>query len=80
MIDPSQAYDDDRVWGRSTTEGGGERTRTSYSVEFALPLTADLNLYVAERYDDYDEKSTQIGGKRTSQITFSWKAFHEKVI
>ena len=25
-IDPSQAYDDDRVWGRSTTEGGGERT------------------------------------------------------
>jgi hypothetical protein len=74
MIDPSQAYDDDRVWGRSTTEGGGERTRTSYSVEFALPLTADLNLYVAERYDDYDEKSTQIGGKRTSQITFSWKA------
>jgi outer membrane receptor protein involved in Fe transport len=74
MIDPSQAYDDERVWGRSTTEGGGERTRTSYSVEFALPLTADLNLYVAERYDDYDEKSTQIGGKRTSQITFSWKA------
>ena len=74
IIDPSQAYDDDRVWGRSTTEGGGERTRTSYAVEFALPLTADLNLYLAERYDDYDEKSTQIGGKRTSQVTFSWKA------
>jgi outer membrane receptor protein involved in Fe transport len=72
-IDPSQAYDDDRVWGRSTTEGGGERTRTSYSVEFALPLTANLNLYLAGRYDDYDEKSTQIGGKRTDQVTFSWK-------
>jgi hypothetical protein len=73
VIDPSQAYDDDRVWGRSTTEGGGERTRTSYSVEFALPLTANLNLYLAGRYDDYDEKSTQIGGKRTDQVTFSWK-------
>ena len=55
------------------TEGGGERTRTSYSVDFALPLTANLNLYLAGRYDDYDEKSTQIGGKRTDQVTFSWK-------
>ena len=73
IIDPSQAFDDGRVWGRSTTEGGGERTRTSYSVEFALPISANANLYLAERYDDYDEKSTQIGGKRTSQITFSWK-------
>ena len=36
------AYDDDNVWGRSTTEGGGERTRTSAAVEFALPLTFNL--------------------------------------
>ena len=72
-IDPSQAYLDDRVWGNTTTRGGGDRTRTSYSLELALPITANFNLYLAGRYDDYDEESTQIGGKRTDQVTFSWK-------
>ena len=72
-IDPSQQFDDDRVWGRSTTEGGGERTRSSYAIEMSIPLLANLNLYLASRYDDYDEKSTQIGGKNTDQVSFTWK-------
>ena len=72
-IDPGPEFDADNVWGNSTTEGGGERTRSSYAVEFAVPLSAKLNLFLASRRDDYDEKSTQIGGKDTDQVTFTWK-------
>ena len=69
LIDPGPQYDADNVWANSTTEGGGERTRTSYAIEFAVPVTASLN-YIFSRHDDYDELSTQIGGRRTDQITF----------
>jgi iron complex outermembrane receptor protein len=73
LIDPGPQYDADNVWGNSTTEGGGERTRTSYALEFSIPVTATFNVYLATRNDDYDEISTQIGDRRTDQVTFSWK-------
>ena len=74
MIDPGPEYDAGNVWGNSTTEGGGERTRTSAAVEFLVPVTASFDLYFATRRDDYDEKSTQIGAKDTDQVSFTWKA------
>ena len=73
MIDPGPQYDAGNVWGNSTTEGGGERTRTSFAVETNIPLTSNLDLYLATRQDSYDEKSTQIGDRRTDQVTFTWK-------
>ncbi|MFL2710211.1 MAG: TonB-dependent receptor domain-containing protein [Gammaproteobacteria bacterium] len=73
-IDPSQAYLDDRVWGNTTTRGGGDRTRTSYSLELALPITANFNLYLAGRYDDYDEESYTNWWKNVlTKSLFSWK-------
>ena len=74
MIDPGPEYDAGNVWGNSTTEGGGERTRTSAAVEFLVPVTSSFDLYFATRRDDYDEKSTQIGAKDTDQVSFTWKA------
>ena len=73
LIDPGPQYDAGNVWGNSTTEGGGERTRTSFAVETNIPLTSNLDLYLATRQDSYDEKSTQIGDRRTDQVTFTWK-------
>ena len=73
LIDPGPQYDADNVWGRSTTKGGGERTRTSYAVETSIPLASNLDLYLARRSDSYDEKSTQIGDRTTDQVTFTWK-------
>ena len=72
-INPDQAFLDGEIWGRSTTRGGGERTRQSMAVEFSVPVSADLNLYGARRYDDYDEISTQIGSRITDQLSFTWK-------
>ena len=73
LIDPGPQYDAGNVWGNSTTEGGGERTRTSFAVETNIPLASNLDLYLATRQDSYDEKSTQIGDRRTDQVTFTWK-------
>ena len=73
-IDPGPQYDADNVWGTTRTNGGGERTRTSYAVEFSVPITTSFGIQVASRYDDYDELSTNIGGKRTDQVTFKWNA------
>lgn len=73
MIDPGPQYDAGNVWGNSTTQGGGERTRTSYAIETSVPVTASFNLFLARRSDSYDEKSTQIGDRTTDQITFTWK-------
>ena len=71
-IDPGPQYDAGNVWGTTRTSGGGERTRTSYAVEFSVPLTTSFGVQLASRYDDYDELSTNIGGKRTDQVTFKW--------
>ena len=71
-IDPGPQYDADNVWGTSRTSGGGERTRTSTAIEFNVPITTSFGIQVASRYDDYDELSTEIGGKRTDQVTFKW--------
>jgi len=79
-IDPGPQYDADNVWGNSTTKGGGERTRTSYAIETAIPVTANFNLYLARRSDSYDEKSTQIGDRTTDQITFTWKPIDRLLI
>jgi iron complex outermembrane receptor protein len=80
MIDPGPQYDAGNVWGNSTTEGGGERTRTSFAVETNIPLTSNLDLYLASRQDSYDEKSTQIGDRRTDQVTFTWKPIDRLLI
>ena len=79
-IDPGPQYDAGNVWGNSTTKGGGERTRTSYAVEAAIPVTANFDLYLARRSDSYDEKSTQIGDRTTDQITFTWKPIDRLLI
>jgi len=71
-INPGPLYDADDVWGTTRTSGGGERTRTSTAIEFSVPITTSFGLQVASRYDDYDELSTSIGGKRTDQVTFKW--------
>ncbi len=79
-ITPDQTFLDDDIWGRSTTRGGGERSRESYAVEFSIPVTADFNMYAARRYDSYDELSTQIGDRSTDQFSFTWNASENLMI
>jgi iron complex outermembrane receptor protein len=38
-----------------------------------VPLHSTLDLYLARRYDNYDEVSTQIGNRDTDQVSFTWR-------
>lgn len=56
-------------WGLSATGGGGDRNRSAVGMEFLLPVTDDLEVTVASRYDRYDDGS-DVGGRPTSQVKF----------
>ena len=36
-------------------------------------MHSTLDLYLARRYDNYDEVSTQIGNRDTDQVSFTWR-------
>lgn len=45
----------DYFWGLTGTGGGGERDRYAAGLEFAVPVTDQLQLSLAGRYDKYDD-------------------------
>jgi outer membrane receptor protein involved in Fe transport len=53
--------------------GGGYRDRQSWGVEVNLPITSKLQIGLATREDDYDDRSTAIGARRTDQINFQFR-------
>lgn len=83
-----QGYDlkqDDRTlntegngWqGLTGTEGGGDRSRYAAGLELLIPVIEDLDLGVAARYDQYDDGTTEVGGRLTPSITMTYKAMDE---
>jgi iron complex outermembrane receptor protein len=58
-----QKYSDDfdaksvnnEVFGNAGSSGGGHRDTTAAYLEFSIPLTHDLELQVADRYDHYSD-------------------------
>jgi len=56
----------------SANFGAGDRERFSVGVEFLVPLTEQIELGLATRYDSYHDKSA-VGGRPTSQINITYR-------
>ena len=57
----------------SAIDGGGDRTRKSVGVEFAVPVTNKLEVNLASRYDGYDDASSNVGSRRSNMINFAYR-------
>ncbi|WOH38620.1 TonB-dependent receptor [Thalassotalea fonticola] len=79
-----QGYDislDDRMlndagmgwWNLTGTEGGGDRSRYAFGGELDLPIIEDMNLKLAGRYDQYDDDTTDVGGRFSPQVGLTYK-------
>jgi outer membrane receptor protein involved in Fe transport len=56
----------------SANFGAGDRERFSAGIEFLVPLTDQIELGFATRYDAYHDKS-EVGGRPTSQINIAYR-------
>jgi len=56
----------------SANFGAGDRERFSLGFEVSIPLTEQIELGLATRYDGYHDKS-QVGGRPTSQINIAYR-------
>lgn len=59
-------------YGLTGTEGGGDRNRYAVGVELLVPVIDGLDFNIASRYDKYDDNSTDIGGRLSSQFGFTY--------
>jgi len=57
--------------GLTGTKGAGERKRYATGLEVLLPVTDNIELTLATRYDEYDDASS-VGGRNTSEAKFRW--------
>lgn len=69
-IDPTT--DAGEYVGWSGVGGRGDRNQYAIGAEILLPLTQDLELSLAARYDDYQDDSN-VGGAGTYQIGSAWR-------
>lgn len=60
-------------WNLTGTEGGGERERYAVGLELELPIIEDMNLKLAGRYDQYDDDTTDVGGRFSPQVGWTYK-------
>ncbi|MEJ6475782.1 TonB-dependent receptor domain-containing protein [Pseudoalteromonas piscicida] len=72
-IDP-RTMDPNLGWGNGLTgvEGNGERDRYGLAVEFDVPVTEQVTLNLAGRYDYYDDE-TEVDGAFTYQIGLQYR-------
>ncbi|WNC73802.1 TonB-dependent receptor [Thalassotalea psychrophila] len=79
-----QGYDinlDDRMlndsgmgwWNLTGTEGGGDRSRYAVGVELEAPLMAAMSLKLAGRYDQYDDDTSEVGGRFSPQLGLTYQ-------
>jgi len=53
--------------------GGGDRQRWALGAELRVPVTSNLTLNLAARYDDYDSGSTSFGGDLTPSASLEYR-------
>jgi outer membrane receptor protein involved in Fe transport len=54
-------------------DGGGDRQRWATGAELRVPVTQNLILNLAARYDDYDSGSTSFGGDLTPSASLEYR-------
>ena len=72
QVNLSQANKDGLLWGIGGVDGGGERDRTAFGVEFQIPLTETFQVNLSTRVDEYDAKKVNVD-RRTMGATFEWR-------
>ena len=68
----SQANKDGLLWGIGGVDGGGERDRTAFGVEFNIPLSETLLINLSTRLDEYDSTKVNVD-RRTMGANFEWR-------
>ena len=68
----SQANKDGLLWGIGGVDGGGERDRTAYGVEFNIPLSETFQVNLSTRIDEYDADKVNVD-RRTMGASFEWR-------
>ncbi|NRA85433.1 MAG: TonB-dependent receptor, partial [Gammaproteobacteria bacterium] len=67
---PDQMFLNGDIFGTEATASSGERDQTSLFIEFGVPITDDLEMQLALRYEDYSDFGTNVSPK----IAFRWAA------
>ena len=68
----SQANKDGLLWGIGGVDGGGERDRQAFGVEFNIPLSEKLMVNISGRQDEYDDTKVNVD-RRTLGASFEWR-------
>ena len=68
----SQANKDGLLWGIGGVDGGGERDRTAFGVEFSIPVTETFLVNLSTRMDEYDSSKVNVD-RRTMGASFEWR-------
>jgi outer membrane receptor protein involved in Fe transport len=61
-----------KLWGIGGVDGGGERDRTAFGIEFSIPVTETFLVNVSTRMDEYDSSKANVD-RRTSGASFEWR-------
>lgn len=86
-----QGYDielDDRTlntegmgWYQVTgTEGGGDRERYAFGLELQVPILENFNAQLAGRYDQYDDDTTNVGGRFSPQVGLEYRPTEDLLV
>ncbi|MGL4474157.1 MAG: TonB-dependent receptor domain-containing protein [Shewanella sp.] len=63
--------------GLTGTEGGGDRSRYAVGAEFLVPVIEGLDLGLAGRYDQYDDDTTDVGGRLSPSVSLTYQPIEE---
>ncbi|WNC73813.1 TonB-dependent receptor [Thalassotalea psychrophila] len=73
-LDDRTLNNDGMGWYQNTgTEGNGERERYALGLELQFPILENLSAQVAGRYDQYDDETTDIGGRFSPQVGLEYR-------
>jgi len=60
------------LYGIGGVDGGGERDRTAFGIEFAIPVTETFLVNLSTRIDEYDSSKVNVD-RRTMGASFEWR-------
>ena len=60
--------------------GGGDRSRYAVGLELQIPVTEQILASLAGRYDEYEDGTTDIGGRFTPQVGISYTPIDEVLL
>jgi len=79
-VNPRTLKREGQGWaGLTGTEGEGERSRSALALEFAIPVTEQLDMNIAARYDRYNDE-TDVNGAPTYQIGLAYRPNDELLV